>query len=139
MGTIVGSGWPAGEGRAWTRSSTAAPGRGRSASRPQIGGGGIYKARPLNGIWATALYLHNGSVPTLDDLLKPADKRPKSFTVAAASSSRTRSASASTPRGYPLFVARTPDGKPVPGNSNEGHEDFTPDTPRSTTPTAWLW
>lgn len=28
-----------------------------------------YKARPLNGIWATAPYLHNGSVPTLYDLL----------------------------------------------------------------------
>jgi hypothetical protein len=24
-----------------------------------------YKARPLNGIWATAPFLHNGSVPTL--------------------------------------------------------------------------
>lgn len=34
-----------------------------------------YKARPLNGIWATAPYLHNGSVPTLYDLLLPA-KRP---------------------------------------------------------------
>jgi RoxA-like, cytochrome c-like len=32
-----------------------------------------YKARPLNGIWATAPYLHNGSVPTLYDLLLPAD------------------------------------------------------------------
>lgn len=30
-----------------------------------------YKARPLNGIWATAPYLHNGSVPTLNDLLMP--------------------------------------------------------------------
>ena len=30
-----------------------------------------YKARPLNGIWATAPYLHNGSVPTLMQLLKP--------------------------------------------------------------------
>src|SRR5690625_4879297 len=30
-----------------------------------------YKARPLNGIWATAPYLHNGSVPTLYDLLLP--------------------------------------------------------------------
>jgi hypothetical protein len=28
-----------------------------------------YRARPLNGIWATAPYLHNGSVPTLWDLL----------------------------------------------------------------------
>lgn len=30
-----------------------------------------YKARPLDGIWATAPYLHNGSVPTLYDLLLP--------------------------------------------------------------------
>jgi mono/diheme cytochrome c family protein len=28
-----------------------------------------YVAPPLDGIWATAPYLHNGSVPTLDDLL----------------------------------------------------------------------
>ena len=40
----------------------------------QAGAG--YKARPLNGIWATAPFLHNGSVPTLDDLLRPADQRP---------------------------------------------------------------
>ncbi len=30
-----------------------------------------YKGRSLNGIWATAPYLHNGSVPTLYDLLLP--------------------------------------------------------------------
>ena len=40
-----------------------------------------YKARPLDGIWATAPYLHNGSVPTLFDLLQPADRRPKTFMV----------------------------------------------------------
>lgn len=40
-----------------------------------------YKARPLNGIWATAPYLHNGSVPTLYDLLLPSSMRP--LTVAA--------------------------------------------------------
>ena len=33
----------------------------------------IYKARPLNGIWAVAPYLHNGSVPNLDALLSPDD------------------------------------------------------------------
>lgn len=38
-----------------------------------------YAARPLNGIWASAPYLHNGSVPSLYDLLLPPDKRPKSF------------------------------------------------------------
>jgi cytochrome c peroxidase len=29
-----------------------------------------YKARPLNGIWATPPYLHNGSVPNLWELLQ---------------------------------------------------------------------
>ena len=33
-----------------------------------------YKGRSLNGIWATAPYLHNGSVPTLYDLLLPAKR-----------------------------------------------------------------
>jgi mono/diheme cytochrome c family protein len=42
-----------------------------------------YKGRSLNGIWATAPYLHNGSVPTLYDLLLPATDRPKSFQVGA--------------------------------------------------------
>jgi len=32
---------------------------------------GPYAARPLYGIWAAAPYLHNGSVPTLYDLLLP--------------------------------------------------------------------
>ncbi len=40
-----------------------------------------YKARPLNGIWATAPFLHNGSVPTLYDLLLPVNERPKTFGV----------------------------------------------------------
>ncbi len=35
-----------------------------------------YLARPLDGIWASAPYLHNGSVRTLHDLLLPANKRP---------------------------------------------------------------
>lgn len=49
-----------------------------------------YKARSLNGIWATAPYLHNGSVPSIYDLLlpvrRPADPvdgeyRPNTFNV----------------------------------------------------------
>jgi len=40
-----------------------------------------YESRVLQGIWATAPYLHNGSVPTLADLLKPAAERPASFKV----------------------------------------------------------
>jgi hypothetical protein len=38
-----------------------------------------YNAVFLDGIWLRAPYLHNGSVPTLRDLLKPAADRPKVF------------------------------------------------------------
>jgi hypothetical protein len=40
-----------------------------------------YESRVMQGIWAAAPYLHNGSVPTLADLLEPVDKRPKEFEV----------------------------------------------------------
>lgn len=39
-----------------------------------------YMAIPLNGLWATAPYLHNGSVPTLWHLLHP-EARPAQFEV----------------------------------------------------------
>src|SRR5579863_3962045 len=38
-----------------------------------------YRARPLNGVWATAPYLHNGSVPSLYWMLRPAAERPTQF------------------------------------------------------------
>jgi hypothetical protein len=38
-----------------------------------------YANMPLDGIWARAPYLHNGSVPTLWDLLTPAAARPDHF------------------------------------------------------------
>jgi hypothetical protein len=38
-----------------------------------------YKARPLNGIWATPPYLHNGSVRNLFELLSPAGERAPLF------------------------------------------------------------
>lgn len=38
-----------------------------------------YIAAFLDGIWLRAPYLHNGSVPTLRDLLKPVAERPKIF------------------------------------------------------------
>lgn len=40
-----------------------------------------YKARPLDGIWASAPYLHNGSVPTLAALLRQPEQRPARFHV----------------------------------------------------------
>lgn len=42
---------------------------------------GSYESRVMHGIWAAAPYLHNGSVPTLADLLKPAQDRPTSFKI----------------------------------------------------------
>ena len=41
---------------------------------PELG----YVAPPLDGVWATAPYLHNGSIPTLEDLLD-SSQRPKYF------------------------------------------------------------
>lgn len=38
-----------------------------------------YANQPLDGIWARAPYLHNGSVPTLRDLLDPPEERPAIF------------------------------------------------------------
>ncbi len=43
-----------------------------------------YESRVLEGIWAAAPYLHNGSVPTLAELLKPAAERASSFKVGPA-------------------------------------------------------
>lgn len=43
--------------------------------------GAVYESRVLQGIWAAAPYLHNGSVATLEDLLTPQEQRPVSFKV----------------------------------------------------------
>lgn len=87
-----------------------------------LDGGAAYKARPLNGVWATAPYLHNGSVPTLYHLLLPAKDRPKSFTVGSREFDPKNVGLRTDAPGYPRFKARNDDGTPVGGNSNEGHE-----------------
>lgn len=38
-----------------------------------------YRPRPLEGVWATAPYLHNGSIPSIYQLLLPADERDQTF------------------------------------------------------------
>ena len=43
--------------------------------------GAAYEARVLTGIWAVGPYLHNGSVPTLWELLTPAEDRMTRFAV----------------------------------------------------------
>jgi hypothetical protein len=50
-----------------------------------------YKARPLDGIWATAHYLHNGSVPNLYQLMLPPEERDKSLELANSTSSMSAS------------------------------------------------
>jgi hypothetical protein len=50
-------------------------------SPPPAGNGAAYESRVLNGVWAVAPYLHNGSVPNLWELMKPAKDRKSSFMV----------------------------------------------------------
>ncbi len=58
------------------------------AERPRLDGYGLpigvrelraYKARPLAGVWATPPFLHNGSVPTIYQLLSPQYERSRTF------------------------------------------------------------
>ena len=58
-----------------------------------------FRIADLHGLWATAPYLHNGSVPTLRDLLNPADQRPEVFDL----------------HGFSFDTT-------IYGNSNQGHE-----------------
>ena len=58
----------------WYNDSWFATSYPESALVPEAG----YIAPPLDGIWATAPYLHNGSVPTLYHLIHP-DERPEKW------------------------------------------------------------
>ncbi|WP_143140829.1 c-type cytochrome [Nannocystis exedens] len=75
-----------------------------------------YKARPLNGIWASSPYLHNGSVPTLHDLLLPVAQRPARFAVGRWEFDPNKVGYVSDGEGP--FVVDTA----LTGNSNRGHE-----------------
>jgi len=80
-----------------------------------------YKARPLNGIWATAPYLHNGSVPDLWSLLLPPGERPEEFWVGSRKFDPERVGFVSN-RGKNLFRTKNRDTERViEGNSNYGH------------------
>jgi len=93
--------------------------RGKNNSPPNGGTG--YKARPLNGVWATAPFLHNGSVPNLWELLKPQEERVKSFHVGSREFD-TRHVGLSTEAVPGSFHFQTvSDGIQIPGNSNQGH------------------
>ena len=79
-----------------------------------------YVAVPLDGLWLRAPYLHNGSVPTLEDLLTPASERPTKFYRGYDVYSRDQmgfvhQGPAAEANGFLYDVS-------VPGNSNQGHE-----------------
>lgn len=76
-----------------------------------------YANAPLDGLWLRAPYLHNGSVPTLWDLLQPAAQRPKVFW---------RGNDLYDPK-HVGFVSTEASGlfrfdTAIPGNGNAGHE-----------------
>lgn len=83
-----------------------------------------YKGRSLNGIWATAPYLHNGSVPTLYDLLLPIcsatnpgeECRPEKFVVGSRDFDVVKVGFKSS--AYPGFSFDTR----LKGNANSGHD-----------------
>ncbi|WP_139223557.1 di-heme-cytochrome C peroxidase [Methylocapsa palsarum] len=83
-----------------------------------------YKYRPLTGIWATPPYLHNGSVPTLYDLLLPPSERPKSFNVGTREYDPMKVGFKTEPSSENSFVFQAFDeeGKPIQGNLNTGHD-----------------
>lgn len=77
-----------------------------------------YAARSLAGIWSTAPYFHNGSVPTLWHVLSPQTNRPRKFSVGSSRYDPEKVG----------FVFEVSDSSPflfdttVSGNSNSGHE-----------------
>ena len=76
-----------------------------------------YKARPLDGIWATPPFLHNGSVPNLFQLLSPVSERDSQFWVGnfEFNPKHVGFDSEKFAGGF-LFDTR------ITGNSNQGHE-----------------
>jgi hypothetical protein len=83
-----------------------------------------YKGRPLTGIWASPPYLHNGSVPTLYDLLLPPDQRPQSFYLGSREfdPEKVGYVTAQSPENSFLYRTRDEAGRVIDGNSNAGHD-----------------
>ena len=87
--------------------------------------GGGYVAPPLTGIWASAPYLHNGSVPTLAALLAPATRPPR-FMVGGHALDQSKvglrvEADGSYPQGYRSFSRPAWIDTRVAGRGNGGH------------------
>jgi hypothetical protein len=83
-----------------------------------------YKPRPLEGVWATPPFLHNGSVPTLYDLLLPPDQRPQTFYLGSREFDPEKVGYLTAQSADNSFAYRTRDeaGRFIDGNSNAGHD-----------------
>ncbi len=77
-----------------------------------------YAARPLAAIWATPPFLHNGSVPTIYDLLLPVEQRPNSFPIGQRDYDPLKLGYVTAIKGEPIFRFDTS----IVGNRNVGHE-----------------
>lgn len=75
-----------------------------------------YRARPLNGIWTSAPFLHNGSVRNLWQLLGPVEERDKNFYVGSTIFEPDVVGFKSEAIANATFFDTT-----LPGNSNSGH------------------
>ena len=80
----------------------------------------VYKGRPLNGIWATAPYLHNGSVPSLWQLLQAPEQRVTSFKVGSRQFDPVNVGYV-TDQGLSTFNVNKANGEVMLGNGNGGH------------------
>ena len=88
---------------------------------PPVADGAAYESRVLNGVWAVAPYLHNGSVPNLWELMRPAKDRKSSFMVGSRvfDPKNVGYATDESPFKTGAFVA---DPANANGNGNGGHE-----------------
>ena len=88
-----------------------------------------YSNQPLDGIWARSPYLHNGSVPTLRDLLEPASGRPRVWYRGNEEYDLDRVGYQSAAAAPGLFRYDTA----VAGNGNSGHSgaDYGTDLPEA--------
>jgi cytochrome c551/c552 len=120
VGMILGSGWPAPPDYLSQISFGATRPHGVLLEHAAVSV--EYKARPLNGIWATAPYLHNGSVPNLDELFQPSAQRSKSFSIGVRTFDPVRVGYLTDVAGFPKFNVNDSNGNPIAGNSNAGHE-----------------
>lgn len=85
----------------------------------------VYKGRPLQGIWATAPYLHNGSVANLRELLLPPAQRMTEFFVGTREFDPVNvgfQTDASAPGNTFRFQTKDARGTAIDGNSNAGHD-----------------